>query len=64
MIIGIDWVKSYGLLTFDFKGVHLTSEKRREQVLLKGDSYTAQVKLNQEAVAQKYIRYKVKKALQ
>ena len=64
MIIGVDWMKKYSPLTFDFKALQIIFDKEREQVLLKRDSDTAQVKLRKGEATGKVIRHKVRKALQ
>ncbi|XP_027174040.1 uncharacterized protein LOC113773608 [Coffea eugenioides] len=64
MIIGVDWMKKYSPLTFDFKALQITFDKEWEQVLLKGNSETAQVKLRKGEAAGKVIRHRVGKALQ
>nr|XP_027122333.1 uncharacterized protein LOC113739303 [Coffea arabica] len=46
MIIGVDWMKAYSPLTFDFKKLQLVFDKEQELVTLQGDSETAGVKLH------------------
>ncbi|XP_071940002.1 uncharacterized protein [Coffea arabica] len=64
MILGVDWMKSYSPITFDFKRLNLSFEKGGEQVMLKGDSNNANVRMQQGSTAHKYVRHKIKKALQ
>ncbi|XP_071906018.1 uncharacterized protein [Coffea arabica] len=64
IIIGVDWMKKYSPLTFDFRALQITFDREGEQVLLQGDSKTAQVKLRRGETAAKAIRHRVRKALQ
>ncbi|XP_027171876.1 uncharacterized protein LOC113771497 [Coffea eugenioides] len=64
LILGVDWMKSYSPITFDFKKLHLSFEKEGEQVVLRGDSNTANVRMQQGLSAHKYVKHKIRKALQ
>ncbi|XP_027093589.2 uncharacterized protein [Coffea arabica] len=64
MIIGVDWMKKFSPLTFDFKALQITFDNQGEQVLLKGDSEATQVKLRKGEAAGKVIRHKIRKGLQ
>ena len=46
VIIGVDWMKAYSSLTFDFKKLQLVFDKEQELVNLQGDSKTAGVKMH------------------
>lgn len=37
LIIGVDWMKGYSPMTFDFKKLNLTFDNQGEKVLLQGD---------------------------
>ncbi|XP_071900942.1 uncharacterized protein [Coffea arabica] len=41
LILGVDWMKHYGPMTFDFKELTLSFDKEGETVLLQGDAHTA-----------------------
>ena len=64
LILGVDWMKSYSSITFDFKKLNLSFDKEGEQVMLKGDSNSANIRMQQGPLAHKYARHKIKKALQ
>ena len=64
MILGVDWMKSYSPITFNFKKLNLSFEKEGEQVVLRRDSHSANVKMQQGSVAHKNVRHKIRKALQ
>nr|XP_027093534.1 uncharacterized protein LOC113713927 [Coffea arabica] len=64
MILGVDWMKSYSPITFDFKRLNLSFEKGGEHVVLKGDSNNANVRMQQGSTAHKFVRHKIRKALQ
>ncbi|XP_027171840.1 uncharacterized protein LOC113771462 [Coffea eugenioides] len=64
LILGVDWMKSYSPITFDFKKLNLSFEKGGEQVVLNGDSNNANVRMQQGPSAHKYVKHKIRKALQ
>ena len=64
LILGVDWMKSYSPMTFDFKELTLSFENEGENVLLRNDSQTSQVKMKQGHTANKYMRKKVRSVLQ
>ncbi|XP_027166158.1 uncharacterized protein LOC113766138 [Coffea eugenioides] len=64
LILGVDWMKSYSPITFDFKTLHLSFEKEGEQVVLRGDTSTANGRMQQGISAHKDIKHKIRKALQ
>ena len=64
LILGVDWMKHYSPMTFDFKELTLSFDKEGETVLLQGDSHTAKVRMRQGTAAQRHIRNKVRTSLQ
>ncbi|XP_071939043.1 uncharacterized protein [Coffea arabica] len=54
LILGVDWMKHYSPMTFDFKELTLSFDKEGETVLLQGDSHTAKVRMRQGTAAQRY----------
>ncbi|XP_027150147.1 uncharacterized protein LOC113750359 [Coffea eugenioides] len=64
LILGVDWMKCYSPMTFDFQKLSLSFEKEGEMVLLQGGSHSAKVLMKQGVSAQKYCRNKIRTALQ
>ncbi|XP_027157202.1 uncharacterized protein LOC113758631 [Coffea eugenioides] len=64
LILGVDWMKCYSPMTFDFQKLSLSFEKEGEMVLLQGDSHSAKMLMKQGVSAQKYCRNKIRTALQ
>lgn len=64
LIIGVDWTKAYSPLTFDFRQLQVSFSKDSELVRLQGDDGTAKTRMVKGEVAQKYIRKKLKQAVQ
>ncbi len=45
IILGIDWLRSYGKVTFDFSQDSITIQKNGQPLILKGIKEVAQLKL-------------------
>ncbi|XP_071902771.1 uncharacterized protein [Coffea arabica] len=63
-IIGVDWMKAYSPLTFDFRQLQVSFSNDGELVKLQGDEGTAKTRMVKGEVAQKYMRKKLKQAVQ
>ncbi|XP_071924750.1 uncharacterized protein [Coffea arabica] len=64
LILGVDWMKHYSPITFDFKELTLFFDKEGETMLLQGNPYMAKVRMRQGTAPQKYIRNKIRTSLQ
>ena len=45
MILGVDWLARYNPMEFDFRGLSMKFRKERQQIELKGEDNTVQLKL-------------------
>ncbi|XP_071902780.1 uncharacterized protein [Coffea arabica] len=64
LIIGVDWMNAYSPLTFDFKQLQVFFSKDSDMVTLRGDQGTANTRMTKREVAKRYMRKKLKQAVQ
>ena len=63
LIIGVDWMKAYSPLTFDFKQLQVSFSKDGDMATLRGDEGTANTRMTKGEVAKRYMRKKLKQAV-
>ncbi|XP_071928143.1 uncharacterized protein [Coffea arabica] len=56
MILGVDWLARYSPMEFDFRGLSMKFKKEKQQVELKGEGNTVQLRLIKGSILHKWTR--------
>lgn len=64
LILGVDWMKSYSPMTFDFRELKLTFVKEGQRILLQGRFNCSNVAYKQGMATEKFIQKKWGRILQ